>query len=232
MSRIDLLRRLDPEELRRLEPETPIETVPKGALIASPHDGRHRLYLIKAGSVRLYKLTAGGKELTVDLLGAGHIFGEIGTFTTGSDNLYAEARETSVICSIDKARFDRLIGEHPQLALHFIEIVSNRLKEVEEMMERMAYGSVRQRLLFLLGKLTDKYGTALPAEANGGGEPGWVRLDVGLTHQELAAMAGSIRETVTDALNALAADGIVSKEGLRKPLRVHRERLRAAMEEG
>lgn len=133
-----------------------------------------------------------------------------------------------MICTLDKAQFEKIISERPELALKFIAIVSTRLKEVEEMLEHLAYGSVRKRLLFLLHKLADKFGAPLPA-GKGGEEPGWIQLEVTLTHQELASMMGSIRETVTELLTELAAEGIVTKTVLRKPLQVQPERLRAAL---
>ncbi|MFS0553417.1 Crp/Fnr family transcriptional regulator [Brevibacillus sp. 179-C9.3 HS] len=223
LSRINLFQTLSEAELAQLEPVTPMEIFKKGTIISSPLLERKRLFLIKAGTVRLYKLSADGKELTVDLLGTGHIFGEIGSFTI-TTNMYAQAWEDSVICSIDKAHFEQLMLEKPQLALHFIEIVSNRLQEVEEMLELMAYGSVRQRLLYLLVKLSEKYGGERQADA-----PEWIELAVSLTHQELASMMGCIRETVTEMLHELTAEGIVKKTGLRKPLWLHQERLREAL---
>ncbi|MFE5321245.1 Crp/Fnr family transcriptional regulator [Paenibacillus sp. NPDC056579] len=227
LSRIHLFRHLDREELSRLEPVTPMQRIPKGTLIAAPHEENKLLFLIKSGTVRLYRVTESGKELTVDLLGAGHLFGEIGSFTTGSGGFYAETAEDSVICTIGKGQFEQLITERPQLALTFIEIVSSRLKEVEELLEQMAYGSVKRRLLFLLQKLSDKFGSE---PGTGEEEHGWVELNVTLTQQELATMTGSIRETVADLLNGLASEGIVKKAGQRKPLRIHAERLSAALQ--
>lgn len=222
LSRVDLFQKLSKEELIQIEPITPMNTIKKGTIIASPQHGGKLLYLVKSGMVRLYKLSEGGKELTVDLLRVGHIFGEIGSFTISSENMYAEAWEDCVICTINKSQFEQLMREKPELALHFIEIISTRLKEVEEMMEHMAYGSVRKRLLFLLHKLSEKFGSGTNQE--------WIELEVKLTHQELASMMGSIRETVSEQLTQLSAEGIVSKEGLRKPLRVHPERLKMAWE--
>lgn len=89
-----------------LEPVTPINRVPKGTIIASPYKEEKRLFLVKSGTVRLYRLAESGKELTVDILGEGHLFGEIGSFTTGSETLYAKTMEDSVICSIGKEQFE------------------------------------------------------------------------------------------------------------------------------
>ncbi|MGY6211288.1 Crp/Fnr family transcriptional regulator [Cytobacillus firmus] len=91
LSRIQIFKDLELEELKKYEPVTPMKVVEKGTVISSPHMDQKLLYLIKSGKVRLYRITESGKELTVDILETGHVFGEIGTFTTGSENLYAEA---------------------------------------------------------------------------------------------------------------------------------------------
>lgn len=229
LSRIELFKGLNMEELEKIEPVTSAKTYPKGTLVTSPLNeaDKKRLYLVKEGTVKLYKLSDGGKELTVDLLGTGHIFGEIGSFTTGSENLYAAAWEDAVICSIDREQFEGILSAKPALAFVFIEALASRLKEMEEMLEHMAYGSVRKRVLYLLGKLQHKFGAENAEES--GTDAGWIRLEVRLTHQELAGMAGSIRETVTDLLGKLAAEGIVRGTGHREALQVHPGKLRAAL---
>lgn len=116
----------------------------------------------------------------------------------------------------------------PELALRFIEIIYARLKVVEELLERMAYGSVRQRLLYLLCKLSEKFKRDIPVQEEDA-DSSWVQLEVDLTHQELARMAGSLRETVTVMMNELAAEGIVHKEGPRKRLWIHADRQQAAL---
>jgi len=121
--------------------------------------------------------------------------------------------------------------EKPRLALKFIEIVATRLKEVEELLEHIAYGSVRKRLLYLLHKLAVKFGASVPASEGRHDDTDWVQLEVKLTHQELASMMGSIRETVTEQLSRLALEGIVDKKGLRSLMRIHPGRLKAALED-
>lgn len=231
LSRINLFDGLDSEELKRIESVTPVHIVKKGTLIMTPHEERRALYLVKSGVVRLYHITGEGKELTIDLLGTGNLFGEIASFAAGDPHTYAVTIEDAVICSIDHVQFRQVMTERPELALRFIEIISARLKEVEELLERMAYGSVRQRLLFLLHKLSEKFKRDIPVREEGA-DPSWVQLEVELTHQELASMTGSIRETVTAMMNELAAEGIVRKEGPRKRLWIHADRLKAALAAG
>lgn len=224
LSRIHLFDELGMEQLQRLEPMTPAQSVNRKTIVASPAASRQRLFLVKSGKVRLYRLLKSGKDITVDLLGEGHVFGDAGWLANGSEGLYAEALEDSVICSIGQNQLEAMIHSNPELGMKLVGIMASRLKEMEEMLEYIAYGSVRKRLLYLLGKLSQKFG-----EETGGGE-GWVRLNVQLTHQELASMAGSIRETVTEQLNRFASEGLIDKGSLRPPVRVHPERLSAAIE--
>lgn len=222
LSRIDLFSGLSEEELRRLDVATPICTHEKGAVVASPHLEAKVLYLVKSGKVRIYKLTEEGKELTLDILRTGHVFGEMTSFKTRSQ-MYAVTMEESIICEIDRQQFHEIISKKSELALKYIDIVTARLSEVEEMLEYMAYGSVRKRLLFLLNKLLGKFGPNHLVDSE------WVQLEIVITHQELASMTGSLRETVTSILNQLVSEGIVRKEGLRRNYSIHQRRLQDAL---
>lgn len=224
LSRVDLFKGLSEDELQQLNHITPLEARPKGTVIASPYMEHKVLYIIKSGTVRLYKITEEGKELTLDILGTGHLFGEITSFRTGVP-LFAVTMEDSVICEMDSEQFRKVITEKPELALKYIEIVTARLQETEDMLEYMAYGSVRKRLLFLFNKLVTKFNSGPRSDGE------WIPFPVEMTHQELASMTGSIRETVTPILNQLVDEGILRKEGNRKPYWIHRSRLQAALSE-
>ncbi|UFJ39547.1 Crp/Fnr family transcriptional regulator [Brevibacillus humidisoli] len=230
LSRINLFKDLDLEQLESLAPVTPANTVTRKTIVASPHMPQKRLFFVKSGMVRLYRISKGGKELTVDILGDGHLFGEVGSFTTGSENLYAETIVDSIICTIDKNQFETIITAKPELGLRLIELVSLRLKEIEEMLELMAYGSVRKRLLYLLHKLCQKFGNEQAIHDEKESREGWVQLEIKLTHQELASMAGSIRETVTEQLKDFVAEGMIRKASLRNPLLVRPDRILTALE--
>lgn len=222
LSRMDLFNGLSEEELVQLNHVTPLETRNKGTVVASPHKEPKVLYIVKSGKVRLYKLTEEGKELTLDILGEGHLFGEMTSFHSGAA-MFAVTMEDSVICEMEGWQFRKIISEKPDLALKYIELVTARLKEVEELLGYMAYGSVRQRLLFLFRKLAAKFPSGTQRMQD------WIPLEIELTHQELASMAGSIRETVTPIISQLVSEGVLRKEGARKPYSIHRGRLEAAL---
>ncbi|WP_134684987.1 Crp/Fnr family transcriptional regulator [Brevibacillus migulae] len=231
LSRVELFRELSVEALENMKDDIPIEPIAKGTVITAPHRSQRMIYLVKAGVVRLYTITEEGKEFTIDVLSAGHLFGDMGLYEAEA-NLFAVTLENSVVCKIDAERLKQIMRENPDLGIRYIEILSARLREVEELLEHMAFSSLRKRLLFLLQKLTEKFGSASEETDGFKGEPGWYRLDVEVTHQELASMTGSIRETVTEMMNRFAAEGILKKTGYRKPIWIQKERLKTALEDG
>ncbi|UUZ81057.1 helix-turn-helix domain-containing protein [Paenibacillus sp. P26] len=99
------------------------------------------------------------------------------------------------------------------------------------MLEYMAYGTARKRLLYLLHKLSQKFGVRPAAGEGESTEPEWTELQISLTHQELASMMGSIRETVTVLLSGLVSEGIMKRRAPGNPLSVQAERLKAALQE-
>jgi len=230
LSRVNLFRELSMEALENMKEDIPIEPVAKGTIITAPHFPQRMIYLVKAGSVRLYTITDEGKEFTIDVLAPGHLFGDMG-LNEAEANLFAVTLENSIICRIDYERLKQIIREKPDLGIRYIEILSARLREVEELLEHIAFSSMRKRLLFLLQKLIEKFGTDSFENEEGRGKTGWYRLDVELTHQELASMTGSIRETVTEMMKRFAAEGILEKTGYRKPIWIHKERLKTALKD-
>lgn len=213
LARINVLVELPPAVLEEVGRRAPMVTAPKGTVIMDPNDPRPLLYLLKQGRVRLFRLSPEGKQFTSALLGEGNIFGETGTFSIGTWDLFAEALEDCVICVLSKSDVEQLVQQYPRLALRVLEVVSGRLKEAEDFMGQLALGDARSRLLFLLLKLTASFGAP---------EGEWTRVQVDLTHQDLANMIGATRETVSVTLAALAREGMV-RTG-RKELWVQRER--------
>lgn len=209
LSQINLLEELPVEDLRMIDAMAPMMAVEKGTLVISPHMETRRLYFLKQGRVRLYTVNEAGKQLTIGLLGEGSIFGETETFTVGAGFLYVEALENAMVCVIAKEDFEMLLMKRPQLALRLISLLSQRLRESEEMLQNLAFQDVRHRLLYLLAKLVRNFGLkdsrAVPIHSGP-----HAKIDVNLTHQELADMIGSTRESVSAALSQLAKEGLVT----------------------
>lgn len=222
LARINVMDELPDEVLEEIGRSAPMVTAARGRVFVDPSEPRQVLYLLKQGKVRLYRISPEGKQFTVALLGDGNIFGETGTFSTGTHDAYAEALEDSIICVLHRDDAQRLLERYPRLALRLLEVVSGRLREAEELMSHMAMGDARSRVLYLLHKLSLSFG-AQP-------EDGWVRITIPLTHQEIANMVGATRETVSVTLSGLERDELV--RGGRREIWVHPGRVSEQLNSG
>lgn len=212
LSQINVLEALPKPSLEEIERLAPMHTAPKGKLILSPENRPDILYLLKRGRVRLYKVGPNGKQFTLGILGGGNIFGEIEAFSAVTRDVYAEAMDDTLICALRRSDLEQILAAQPQLALKMLQALGERLREAEDFLQMLATSDVRSRLLYLLSKLAEQFGVV---------RGNMVHLDLDLTHQELANMIGSTRETVTATLSALSREGVV-RTG-RRSIEINRE---------
>jgi CRP-like cAMP-binding protein len=205
LSQINLFDELPMEEIETIDKISDMQPMKKGSIILGPDKPTRALYLLKKGEVRLYRSSQDGKQLTVDLLGDGNVFGETSSFSLNDDQTFAEALSDVYLCVIGKEEFTQLIEQNPKLAIKFIEILSARLKETYEMSESIALRNVRYRILSLLLKLSEKFGRR---------NKEWQTIDIKVTHHDIASMVGSTRETVSATISQLKKDGYIKKSPL------------------
>lgn len=216
LSQIHLLDMLPMEDLMEIDRMASMSSIRKHTLIQSPESFREGIYFIKQGALRLYKITPEGKQFTLGILGKGNVFGEIDSFSLGTRDIFIETIEDTLLCSLDKEQFERFLADRPQFILKLLKVLSERLKERDEMLEKLALGSVRDRILHLLVKLSEQFGVK---------EGDYYKIDLPLTHQELANMIGATRESVTVVLKELAKEKVVQTG--RKSILVQREKAKA-----
>lgn len=168
----------------------------KGKIIYQPDDPGEILFILKRGRVRIYRLSSEGKELTLTELGPGTIFGEMSLFGQAMYGSFAEAIEDCVICVIDRVRATKMLKEKPMISLRLAEILGRRLLSAENKLESMALRDVPKRIASLLIELfgTDK------------GSSKAYRY----THEDLAKMIGTSRESVTLTLSDFKNKGWIS----------------------
>lgn len=202
LSQINLFEELPMDELKIIDKMSDMHPMQKGTIILNPSNPIHALFLLKKGNVRLYRSNEEGKQLTVDLLGDGNVFGETSTFSLNEDNVYAEALTDVYICIIGKDQMEALMKKSPTLAIKFIEILSSRLREMYDMSEQIALRSVRYRVLALLLKLSERFGKR---------HKQWQTIDIKITHHDIATMIGSTRETVSATISQLKKEKLITK---------------------
>jgi len=177
---------------------------PKGTRVFDMGDPTRLVYLIKRGTVRISRLTADAKEVTVALLSAGDIFGEETLFDRRERTTVAICQEEALLCTARADDMFTLLSDNPQLAINVAKILSERLGDVSATMEDLAYARIADRLLHLFERLAHEHGTP---QLDG------IRLDVKLTHSDIASLIGSTRETVSLEMSNLVKAGRIRADG-------------------
>ena len=191
---VDLFDGLSPAQLKEISTTLPMATCLIGGLVTSPEDSDERLYIVKRGRLRLYRLTPDGKQLTLDILDKGRVFGRMSWLGQEVTEVYAEAVEDALVCSFTPGELKRLVDRFPAVGLNIIRYLSERLAVSEREREIMAFRTVEQRLAARLLDLAERFGV----ETDAG-----VEIDARLTQQELADMIGTSRETLAVTVSSL-----------------------------
>lgn len=161
-----------------------------------PDDACDFVYWVRKGCVRLTRVSDDGRELSFRHAAAGDMFGEeCVTNRTRRDN-YAEALRPTLLCLMRAAEFRKYVQEEPALSHRLAQHLCARAIEAEQVLSEMVFCPVRRRLASGLLRLWRREG----GQAGG---------TLQLTHQELANLIGSTRETTTATLHALRSEGII-----------------------
>ena len=205
LKQCDLFRRLSPEHLARLEPRCRSRTFKRGEPIYLPTESAQAALVLAEGRVKIGSLTDDGKQTILAFIEPGELFGELALLDGGPREEFAEAAEKSTVILIPADAVQGLLAECPEVALGVTKLIGMRRRKVERRLKSLLFRSNRQRLVSLLLELADGYGQPCDDPA-----PGAVKLGIKLSHQDLASVIGSTRETVTVVLGELQSEGLVS----------------------
>lgn len=170
-------------------------------VVFSEGDLGDAIYLLKTGHARLYRVTEDGKEITLAILGPGDVFGELALFKESHRQTFAEAVDFTHICAASVEDFSRLMSHKPQLTMMVANEMARRRVDMETRIAGLAYGSVRLRLMYALRHLAREHGEQLPSDE--------VRIPIRLSHQELAQLIGTSRESCTVEIGKLQLSGAI-----------------------
>lgn len=202
----DLFQQLGPEQLSALESRCRVRKCPRGTPIYLPADHADGVLLLAEGRVKIGSFTEEGKQTILAFIEPGELFGELALMGAQEREEYAEAIEKSTILLIPKDAVQQLLVEHPSVSLGVTKLFGLRRQRVERRLKYLLFRSNRERLVHLLIELAEQYGKPV---TDG------VELRIKLSHQDLASIVGSTRETVTVVLGELQAEGQL-KLGRRK----------------
>lgn len=198
LKRCDLFQRLSPEQLASVESRSRMRECPRGTPIYLPADYANGVLLLAKGRVKIGSFTEEGKQTILTFIEPGELFGELALMGTEEREEYAEAVEKSTVLLIPNEVMQQLLAENPTISLGITKLFGLRRQRIERRLKYLLFRSNRERLIHLLLELAEQYG-----QRTGAG----VELRIKLSHQDLASIVGSTRETVTVVLGELQAEG-------------------------
>ena len=152
------------------------------------------LYVLVSGVMKLFRPYSGSKEATLRLLTSWDIFGHLAFAGEARQRAYAEAVTDCRVTKIPKVFVERAVRQEPRVAFKIMTLLELRLVQYEELVKCLLPRETEIRLANLLPILAQKFGDR---------RDGVVTIDLRLTHQDLAAMVASTRESVTKVLNEM-----------------------------
>ena len=205
LRRIDLFADLPEEEVQRLAGLLRERQFPRRRVIFTPEDAAAHAYFLQQGHVRLYRLGEDGREATIALLWPGGVFGISALLGSPRYDVYAQALDNVAACRIAAADLVAVLRQHPEVMLRLVVQLARQIVGLQKTVEDMAIHRARERLVETLLLLST------PVRGHNGF--GAARLEPGLTHEDLAKLIGTSRETVSRLLGELEAEGWVHREG-------------------
>lgn len=168
------------------------------------------LYVLVSGVMKLFRPYSGSKEATLRLLRPWDIFGHLAFAGEARQRAYAEAVTECVVTKVPKIFVERAVRQEPRVAFKIMTLLELRLVQYEELVKCLLPRETEVRLANLLPILAQKFGDR---------RDGGVTIDLRLTHQDLAAMVASTRESVTKVLNEMRGRDLIEVEAGRITLK-------------
>ncbi len=174
----------------------------KAELLFNAGDPSDSMYLVQRGRIKIWTVSAAGAEVTLNVLGPGTVFGEIGLLDGSERTAGASALDAVELLAISRAAFDSALDRDPQLARNVINFLCERLRWVSARMEDSALRSAPERLARMLNHLVNDYGI----ETSEG-----MQLSINLTQGELARWTHMSRESLNKILNRWSDEGLLQQ---------------------
>jgi len=161
------------------------------------------MYVVREGRVKVTKLSGDGREKILEMLDEGSFFGDMSLLDGAPRSASVKTLTETRIFALSRADFLSLLRSSPDLAMAVIQVLTGRLRQMDDQASSLSFQRVKERARGLLQRLARDEATnermATPA----------------LTHQQIADMIGTSRETVTRVIKGLKQDGWLHQEGKR-----------------
>ncbi len=188
----------------------------RSAQLFGEGDPGDTVFLVLSGKIKISRRSSDGRENLLAVLGPGDIFGELSLFDPGPRTATATALTDVEVASLTHESLRPWLGTRPEAAEVLLKVLARRLRRTNEAMADLVFTDVPGRVAKALLDLADRFGAPAPGGA--------VRVEHGLTQEELAQLVGASRETVNKSLADFATRGWLRLDS-RAVVLLDRERL-------
>ena len=201
---IPLFGRVSEADLEELATHLIERRFPKNATVVEEGLPGDYMYVIRQGRANVTKASEDGREKIMNFLEAGSFFGDMALLGDETRSASVKTLEDSVLLALSRRDFIDLLRQSPDLSLAVIAELANRLRETNEQARSLSFQGVEERTRNLFERI------ARVDETTAG-----LRMTPAVTHQQIADMVGTSRETVTRAIKQLKTSGWLGQEGKR-----------------
>ncbi|HEY7399176.1 MAG TPA: Crp/Fnr family transcriptional regulator [Gaiellaceae bacterium] len=193
-----LLAGVPAEDARRLVAIGRRRTFGRGEIVFHQLDPADSLHLVAGGRFAVRRTTPLGEDALLAIRGPGSVFGELALVSDGARSATVQALEPAETLAVYRTDFDELRRRHPQVDHVLVHMLAQEVRRMDELLTESYYVSAERRVLRRLLEVSEAYGGTAPG------------VEVPLTQEQLAALAGTSRATVNAVLSAERRRGALS----------------------
>lgn len=201
LENFNLFKGMPMEAIEKVATMASMKKPEKGQHIYFPDDPSTTIYFLKKGKVKISSMSDSGRENIKSILSPGELFGELALTDEGVRSDSAIAMDDEVmICALSLTDMEDMMKANPSLGMRITKIIGFRLKKMERRLEGLIFKDARTRIVDFLKELAEENGVEVGAE---------IMVKHHLTHQDIANLTASSRQTVTTVLNELRTNNLI-----------------------
>lgn len=198
-----LLRHLPAADLEKIGAYARIRKLKSGETVFLKGDKASSMMVVASGRVRISSNSPDGKEVTLNIINPGEVFGEIALIDGDQRTADAVAVEKTELLTLSRGDFLPYLEKNPDVSLDLLKMLCHRLRTTSEQLEDFSFLDLRRRLAKRLLLLAEQHGR------ESGEIKGELVIDMHLTQSDLGAMTGATREAVNKQLRIWENEGLI-----------------------
>jgi len=194
---------LSKDEMMTMDKMSAMRNASKNQVIYFPEDASNAIYMLKEGKVKISKQSGDGKEIILAFLHPGEVFGELSITGQEKREEIAEATEDAVVCVVDVKDLQMMMEKNPKFNFNITKLIGFKLKKIQSRFESLIFKSSEERVSSFIKELAVEHGKPIL------GNPEEKLIQLKLTHEDIAKLTATSRQTVTSTLNLLEKKNII-----------------------